>query len=888
MPSRSEEILVFFVISVLVGLFAWIYRRNRERRSGMWLLGWIAILVHFAVPLATWIPGWSPLLGIWVNRATLIVAGTFFLLSVSVFYAKSLRAAWFIVMISLGALVYVTLLVLHVRQRWLYLGILILATSFSLGKSYQRNGWKSRFFWFVVAALAPYATWTGMLVAHGKPGAGLDLFLFGLYTVTGGLYYRHFRRLSPGVLLTSVAFMAWGSVFPVAAFLASHKVFLNAVIWDLPKYFVALGMILTLFEREADVALGVAQKYQALFEDNLAAVYVSSFEGKLLDCNAAFLKMYGFLTKEEAAGSLDSLPWCDTAEREAFISTLLREGQVLNHECRHRRKDGTPFWILERATIVNHGSGNDIIEGTAIEITERKQAELALKQSEERFSKIFRQSPVACCIVSLEGKFLDANDHLLKMLGREAHQVIGETGLSLGLWKTQQQRDKFYRDLREAGSIRNLATEFKDPAGNRRDGSYFATLVRVDDKECIFGMLVDLTEQRDLQTKFIQAQKMEALGRLAGGIAHDFNNLLGVIGGYAELLETKLESDDRLSHYCAKILDTTQRAGSLTRQLLTFSRKEVTRPMPLRPDQALAELAGILPSMVGEDIEISLDLGSNGVVVIDQTHFEQIVINVVVNSRDAMPNGGQLFISTEDVFLPAPPGSNENAGGQHFVALSLRDTGCGMTSETRSHAFEPFYTTKEIGRGTGLGLATVYAIVQQIKGELKLESNPGEGTRIAIFLPATSDAEIRPVETGGERGMDGLVMHGSRNILLVEDEADLRASNAEFLKSIGYSVRCASTGLEALAMLDDMDEIDLVITDVVMPKMNGREFAERLLHARPAIKLLFISGYADDVLLHDGFCDAGSFLQKPYTLRELAIKVSGLLYTQSGLATRPH
>jgi two-component system, cell cycle sensor histidine kinase and response regulator CckA len=398
---------------------------------------------------------------------------------------------------------------------------------------------------------------------------------------------------------------------------------------------------------------------------------------------------------------------------------------------------------------------------------------------------------------------------------------------------------------------------------------------------------VDLTEQRDLETKFIQAQKMEALGRLAGGIAHDFNNLLGVIGGYAELLETKLEPNDRLSHYCAKIVDTTQRAGSLTRQLLTFSRKEVTRPMPLRPDQAIAELAGILPTMVGEDIEISLDLRSSGVVVIDQTHFEQVVINMIVNSRDAMPNGGQLFISTEDVFQPTPA-SNGSSAGQHFVALSLRDTGCGMTNEIKSHAFEPFYTTKEIGRGTGLGLATVYAIVQQIKGELKLESNPGEGTRITIFFPTSSDAQIPHVETGGETGMDGLVMHGSRNILLVEDEADLRASNAEFLKSIGYSVRCASTGLEALAMLDDIDEIDLVITDVVMPKMNGREFAERLLHARPAIKLLFISGYADDVLLHDGFCDAGSFLQKPYTLRELAIKVSELLYAQSGLATRPN
>ena len=431
----------------------------------------------------------------------------------------------------------------------------------------------------------------------------------------------------------------------------------------------------------------------------------------------------------------------DVQERENFISRLLDQGQVVNHECRHRRKDGTAFWILERATIVKAG-GHDVIEGTAIEITERKQAELALRQSEERFSKIFRQSPMGCAIVSLDGVFLDVNDNMLDLLCRKANQVIGKTATDLGLWKTPEVREKFYRELRKAGSIRNLPVEFVDFEGNRREGDYYATLVRVGDKECIFGMLLDRTDQRELEAKFLQSQKMEALGRLAGGIAHDFNNLLGVIGGFAELLETKLEHDECLRRYCSKILDTTQRAGGLTRQLLTFSRKEITRPMPLRPDHAIRELAGLLPRMIGEDIEISLDLRSSAVVVIDQTHFEQIIINVVVNSRDAMPNGGQLFISTEDLLHPSG-GANGSEGLQPYVCLCLRDTGSGMSKETRAHAFEPFYTTKEIGRGTGLGLATVYGIVQQIKGEISLESNPGEGTSITILLPATTDdAEI--------------------------------------------------------------------------------------------------------------------------------------------------
>jgi CheY-like chemotaxis protein len=366
------------------------------------------------------------------------------------------------------------------------------------------------------------------------------------------------------------------------------------------------------------------------------------------------------------------------------------------------------------------------------------------------------------------------------------------------------------------------------------------------------------------------------LGRLAGGIAHDFNNLLGVIGGYAELLETKLEAHESLRHYCSKILDTTQRAGGLTRQLLTFSRKEVTRPMPLRPDQAIRDLAGILPRMLGEDIELSLDLRSTGVVVMDQTHFEQIIINVVINSRDAMPTGGQMFIETEDVFRPVV---NVEGGleGHQFVALYLRDTGCGMTDEIRAHAFEPFYTTKELGRGTGLGLATVYGVVQQSKGELRLESNPGQGTKISILLPANDAAEISDHD-----GHSTEVMAGSGNILLVEDEADLRDSNAEFLTSIGYSVRCASSGPEALAMVNDHDKIDLVISDVIMPKMNGREFADQLLNARPMTKMLFVSGYANDVLSKTGFSAAATpFLQKPYSLRELGVKVRELLHSEN-------
>jgi signal transduction histidine kinase/CheY-like chemotaxis protein len=431
--------------------------------------------------------------------------------------------------------------------------------------------------------------------------------------------------------------------------------------------------------------------------------------------------------------------------------------------------------------------------------------------------------------------------------------------------------------LHAQGSIQNLEVEFRDAAGRHHDCLYFATIVRIGDKQCIFGMMLDQTEKRELEARFLQSQKMEALGRLAGGVAHDFNNMLGVIGGYAELLEAKLGQNESYRRYCTKIIDTTQRAAGLTRQLLTFSRKEVTQPTPLQPDQAFRELEGILPRLIGEDIELSANLAAAGTVIMDKTHFEQIIFNIVINSRDAMPNGGQLFIETEDVFRPALLSSG-SININPYVGIRIRDTGMGMDEETRRHAFEPFYTTKELGRGTGLGLATVYSIVQQCMGEITIDSQPGKGTQISIFLPAIGEADAAERDRSAEE-----VKNGAGHILLVEDEAELRNANAEFLTSIGYSVICASSGPEALKLAREAGPIDLVISDVVMPKMNGREFADCLLRARPNTKVLFVSGYADDVVLHTGLStQAMPFLQKPFSLKQLGAKVNELLSNNNG------
>jgi PAS domain S-box-containing protein len=875
MSPRLEEIVVFAVGAILVSLFAWIYARDPQKTIRLWMLGWIAVLIHFAVPA---FDVFSPALirfTWWLKGATLIIAGTFFLLSVSGVFSRHSRRLTFIFFITAAAILYLTGLEMRYPSGWFYISLLVISSTYGVAQAIQFYGWKSPYLYSLFMML-PYAVWAIHRASQGMFRHGLLFYFFGFFCATGLAYFRRFNRYSPGILLTSASFIAWGCVFPLATILQAYGMgpSLASTVWNLPKLFVAFGMILTLFENQAHMASRLARQYQVLFENNLAAVYVSTPEGMLLNCNSAFLRMYGFKSKEEALNHPMMFLYSQAGEREQFLNDLGRQGQVLNYECTQRRHDGTVFWVLERATIVTDDEGESFIEGTAIDITERKQNEIALRQSEERFATIFRESPVGCAILSLDGTFINVNDSLLRMLALPAEKVIGKTAVELGFWKSQGERDEFYRKLRTEGSLQNVEVKFKDATGFEHVGLYFATLVRIGDKECIFGMQLDRTEERELEAKFLQAQKMEALGRLAGGIAHDFNNLLGVIGGYAELLESKLEQTDGLLRYCGKIIDTTQRAGNLTRQLLTFSRKEILRPVPLQTGEALQELTTILARLIGEDIELIVNLRATGTVVIDKTHFEQIIFNVVINSRDAMPGGGQLIIATEDVLRPVLTSSGSIAIGQ-YVAMHIRDTGIGMDEETRLHAFEPFYTTKEVGRGTGLGLATVYGIVQQCHGEIAIESSPRRGTQVNILLPvAPADAAVAAKDQHEE------MRSGQGSILLVEDELDLRNVSAEFLSSLGYSVTCASSGPEALDLLATADQIDLVITDVVMPKMSGREFANQLLQVRPNTRLLYVSGYTDDIVLQSGISREGMFLlQKPYSLKQLARKVQTLMAT---------
>jgi PAS domain S-box-containing protein len=871
---QFEQIVLFSVMSVVVTLFTWIYIRNREQLVGLWLLGWTAVLVYFGAGLL----GSFSLLGKnWTHFilvAMLDIAGVCFVLSVSKVYTTASRRILYFLSFGVPAIVYRALEIWAVQFTWVFPVLIIGSTGAVLGSAWRYYRARNLSFYFLVATPAVFAVWAA-IKATGQPRIGMFYYVTTLFVITGFLYVKSFQRFSPGVVTTSVSFVLWGLVFPLSTILHTnqHVPMPGSAIWNLPKYMVAFGMILTLLENETASATSAARQYRSLFEGNLAAVYLCTLEGRLLNCNAAFIKMYGCASKEEMLAWPASRVYADQSDREAFLDRLLKDGHIINYECRQLKKDGSLFWILERATIFTDASGKSVIEGTMIDITERKQAEIALKESEERFATIFRHSPIGCALVTLNGVFLNANEALEKMLGRPVEQIVGKTGVELGLWKSQEDRDQFYRRLSLEGSIRNLEIEFVDGFGNRHIGLYFGTLVRLADQECIFGMQLDCTEQRELEAKFLQAQKMEAVGRLAGGVAHDFNNLLGVIGGYAELLETHLR-EERLRAYCNKILATTQRASGLTSQLLTFSRKEISQPKPLEPNRAIRDLVLILHRLIGEDVEIIQELEATRAIVIDKSHFEQIVVNIVVNARDAMPAGGQLLIRTSDrVGLPSAGG----AGVLQYVEIRISDTGTGMDESTRLRAFEPFFTTKETGRGTGLGLATVYGIVQQYAGDIGIESRPEQGTTVSIFLPATES-----VEWNEEKDTCMNPVEGNGHVLLVEDEVELRSATAEFLVSTGYTVACAGSGLEALQLLEQAGPVDLVITDVVMPKLSGLEFASRLLEMRPSTRLLFVSGYANDVVLKSGISRLGTpFLQKPYTLRQLAAKIQEVLTAET-------
>jgi nitrogen-specific signal transduction histidine kinase len=384
-------------------------------------------------------------------------------------------------------------------------------------------------------------------------------------------------------------------------------------------------------------------------------------------------------------------------------------------------------------------------------------------------------------------------------------------------------------------------------------------------------------EMAGLQEQLRQSQKMEAVGKLAGGIAHDFNNLLTIIKGYSQLPLIELKEGDLLKRNFVEIQKASDRATELIRQLLAFSRRQILEMKVLDLNMIIRDLEKMLNRVIGEDIELITFLAEDlGNVKIDKGQMEQVIMNIAVNAREAMPSGGKLTIETANVELDEEYARNHaDVTPGHYVMLSVSDTGVGMTQEVKEHVFEPFFTTKETGKGTGLGLSTVYGIIKQSEGNIWVYSEPGKGTTFKIYLPRVDEPPEKIVEK--VKSLD--LPRGSETVLVVEDDEEVRKLAVQVLKNQGYKVLEASQGVEAFLICDEhKGSIHLLLADVVMPKMSGRELADRVAELRPGIKVLYMSGYTDNAIVHHGVLEKGvNYIQKPFTVEGLAWKVREVL-----------
>jgi PAS domain S-box-containing protein len=512
-------------------------------------------------------------------------------------------------------------------------------------------------------------------------------------------------------------------------------------------------------------------------------------------------------------------------------------------------------------------------------ITERKRTEERLRHSEAEYRGLVERSPLGIYRSTPDGRFVAANPALAAMLGYDTVDRVLQLDVA---------RD-VYLDPRERARLKRHAAEDEEVTGEtqwkRRDGTPITVRLRVRtvrdaQGEIAYyeGLVEDITEQRRLEQQFIQAQKMEAVGRLAGGVAHDFNNLLTAIAGYTDLLLDELDPTDPKRENLQEIRAAAHRATGLTRQLLAFSRRQVMQARVLDLNYVVRAVERMLQRLIGEDITLKMALSPTPTVVkADAGQLEQVILNLAVNARDAMPDGGCLTIETADVELDEAAARLRGGGMTpgRYALLVVSDTGVGMDAETLSHAFEPFFTTKGAGKGTGLGLATVYGIVKQSGGWIWVDSAPGRGATFEIYLPRVDG----PAESLDEAADLAPTRGGRETVLLVEDDGAVRDVAARVLGQKGYSVLPAPDGPAALKLArSHAGTIDLLLTDLIMPGMTGRELAAALEAERPGLRVLFMSGYTDDTVVRYGVLEAGlAYLQKPFAAEALARKVREVL-----------
>jgi len=633
------------------------------------------------------------------------------------------------------------------------------------------------------------------------------------------------------------------------------------------------GLVVDITERkQAEEALRESERrYRELYNKTPVMLHSIDRAGRLVGVSDYWLSVMGY-TREEVIDR-PSTDFLTEASRRYAIDVVLpefmRTGVCTNVEYQFVKKSGEVIDTLLSANSERDAAGQVLRSlAVVIDVTDRKLAEESIRRSEERYRSLVENAVFGIYRTDAAGRFVEANPALAAMLGyASAGELIGLD--ILPFYQDPADRPRLISQYGSTDRIEGVEVRWK-----RRDGSPLVVRltgrpVRSGEGTPSFEMIVeDVSERKELEQQFRQAQKMQAIGRLAGGIAHDFNNLLTAIGGYSDLLIAQLADGDPRRQDAVEIRKAADRATALTRELLAFSRKQILQPKAVDLSVVLEGLKPLLGRLIGEDVEVvTIPAAGLGLVRADPVQIEQVIMNLAVNARDAMPGGGRLTIETRDVTFGADrAGAHQVVPPGRYVMLAVTDTGCGMSAEVKSHLFEPFFTTKEAGKGTGLGLATVYGIIKQSGGHIYVDSEPQQGSTFEIYLPCL-DGQSAEADSPKPSSLAG-----TETILLAEDEDSVRNLTRSVLARQGYRVLEARTGSEALAVAARFSErIDLLLTDVVMPEMGGRELGRRLLMKRPDIRILYMSGHANDTVVRTLTLEPGMpLLAKPFTPEELA------------------
>jgi PAS domain S-box-containing protein len=625
----------------------------------------------------------------------------------------------------------------------------------------------------------------------------------------------------------------------------------------------------------ADVsATSLDQRYRELFEGALLGIYVTRPGGELLACNAAFARILGFSSVAEAIGSsMDALYNAGDA-RERFVASVREQGRLEHHRGRLRRRDGGVVSVIE--TVVGEfDSDGSLTElrGFLIDVTASVEADLARVERERQFRAVFFDAADAMLILDDGRVILEANPSACGLFGVPADDLNGES-LDRLLVGGEDDLRAAWRELMALGEARRehrVRSRAEAADGTRVVECSYRARVHGQRHLCIAR---DITSRRLIEERLTQAEKIESVGRLAGGIAHDFNNLLTAILGYSELLLGRFAEHDPNRADLEEIQKAGQRAAALTQQLLAFSRKQVLMPKQVDLNETVAALQSMLVRLIRADITLSCSLASSPALVrIDPAQIEQAILNLVLNARDALPAGGAIRLEVAHVpRWQAPPPPELPPYAVDLVRLRVVDNGVGLTPEARAHLFEPFFTTKDVGKGTGLGLASVYGIVRQSHGFITVESEAGAGSTFTMYFPQAARADdLAPQPSPVEPRRAG------ETVLLVEDEDSVRAIIGVVLRREGYNVVEASGARMACDIFAKRNDIDLLLTDVVMPEMSGPALAQRLIGQRPELRVLFISGYTDMLSPPGGDNPNVGFLRKPFEASVLTSRVARML-----------